>query len=827
MPANTAPVLNVLLNSTFAAKSDFGVGANPSSVTSADVNGDGKLDLITANSDANSVSVLLGNGAGGFAAKVDFAVGTLPDSVISADVNGDGKLDLITANRNSNNVSVLLGNGAGGFGAKTDFGVGAVPRSVTSADVNGDGKLDLITAKRDSNNVSVLLGDGAGSFAAKADFAVGSPTFSVTSADVNGDGKLDLITANWVGNSVSVLLGNGDGSFGAQTNFAVRTEPWSVTPADVNGDGKLDLITANDNVSGTVSVLLNTTALTFVEDGAAKVLNATASVVDADLTGSNYAGAALTLARSGGANAQDVFSGSGALTLVDGGNVTLSGTVIGTATNSGGTLTITFNADATQARVNATLQAIAYSNSSHTPPASVTLAWSFSDGNTGAQGAGGTLLGTGSSVVNITAVNDAPVITSNGGGAAAAISVAENTMTVTTVVATDGESDTRTYSITGGADAAKFTINASTGKLFFSDAPNFETPASAASSNSYVVQVKAADPSGASMTQTLTVNVTDVNENAPVNTAPVITSNGGGAAATLSLTENTTAVTTVIATDADGDARTYTIAGGADAAKFAINNSTGKLFFTEAPNYEIPASAAGSNSYVVQVKASDPNGGNNTQTLTVNVTDVDETDGGSGNGGTTPPNDDPMHIYGSSGIDTIEFGGKHTGYMLAMNAPDWKISTTSGADITLTSIERLSFTDTTIALDINGDAGQIYRLYQAAFDRTPDQEGFGFWIYGMDNGISLLQVSAGFVGSSEFQSSYGQNSTDAELVTNLYLNALHRAPEQAGFDFWMNQLQSGLLTRTQVLTGFSESQECQAQVIGVIQHGIEYTQHVA
>ena len=92
--------------------------------------------------------------------------------------------------------------------------------------------------------------------------------------------------------------------------------------------------------------------------------------------------------------------------------------------------------------------------------------------------------------------------------------------------------------------------------------------------------------------------------------------------------------------------------------------------------------------------------------------------------------------------------------------------------------------------------------------------------------MTLLQVSAGFVDSAEFKSVYGQNPTDSEVVTRFYQNVLHRAPEQAGYDYWMNQLQSGLQTRTQVLTGFSESPENQAQIIGVIQNGIEYTQHV-
>lgn len=177
-------------------------------------------------------------------------------------------------------------------------------------------------------------------------------------------------------------------------------------------------------------------------------------------------------------------------------------------------------------------------------------------------------------------------------------------------------------------------------------------------------------------------------------------------------------------------------------------------------------------------------------------------------------------IDGFAGIDTVTYSGNQ-GTITHNSNGTWTVGTD-----TLTNIERLQFADTAVGLDINGNAGQVYRLYQAAFNRTPDKGGLGDWIYGMDHGMSLLDVSAGFIGSNEFKTVYGQNPTDSEVVTRFYENVLHRAPEQAGYDYWMNQLQSNLQTRTQVLTGFSESPENQAQVIGVIQNGIEYTPHL-
>jgi serralysin len=189
-------------------------------------------------------------------------------------------------------------------------------------------------------------------------------------------------------------------------------------------------------------------------------------------------------------------------------------------------------------------------------------------------------------------------------------------------------------------------------------------------------------------------------------------------------------------------------------------------------------------------------------------------------------NSAPTHIDGGLGVDTSSYSMPSSFYQIT-SKNDGGINV-SGPKIldTLINIERLQFSDKTIAMDINGSAGQVYRLYQAAFDRLPDKDGMGDWIYGMDHGMTLLEVSADFVDSNEFKSVYGLNPTNSEVVTRFYKNVLHRDPEQAGFDYWINQIVSGSQTRTQVLTGFSESPENQLQVIGVIQNGIEYTAHL-
>jgi hypothetical protein len=251
--------ISVLLNDGsggFGAPTNYTVGASPSFVAVADFDGDSKLDFVVTNSSDNNVSVLLNDGSGGFGTPANFTVGMNPNAVAVADFDGDGKNDLFVANSSDNNVSVLLNDGSGGFGTPANFTVGINPRSVAVADFDGDGKLDLVVANSDDNNVSVLLNDGSGGFGTPANFTVGINPRSVAVADFDGDGKLDLVVANSDDNNVSVLLNNGSGGFGTPTNFAVGTSPRSVAVADFDGDGKLDLVVANSD-DNNVSVLLN------------------------------------------------------------------------------------------------------------------------------------------------------------------------------------------------------------------------------------------------------------------------------------------------------------------------------------------------------------------------------------------------------------------------------------------------------------------------------------------------------------------------------------------------------------------------------------------
>lgn len=215
--------------------------------------------------------------------------------------------------------------------------------------------------------------------------------------------------------------------------------------------------------------------------------------------------------------------------------------------------------------------------------------------------------------VTVTNANDSPVITSDGGGDAAAVDIAENTTVATTVTADDANGDAVSFEIDGGADATLFDIDRDTGVLTFRTAPNFEAPADFGADNEYLVTVRATDAIGNTDTQAIAITVTDVNE------APVVTSNGGGDAAAVDIVENTTALTTVAATDNDGDAVNFSITGGADSTKFEIDSVTGVLSFKTAPDFENPDDADGDNTYVVTVQASDNAGGIATQTISARV----------------------------------------------------------------------------------------------------------------------------------------------------------------------------------------------------------------
>jgi len=185
------------------------------------------------------------------------------------------------------------------------------------------------------------------------------------------------------------------------------------------------------------------------------------------------------------------------------------------------------------------------------------------------------------------------------------------------------------------------------------------------------------------------------------------------------------------------------------------------------------------------------------------------------------------YIDGGDGIDIAYFNGNANESTLYIGDVSNFIDSVDGYD-EIINIERLNFDNGYFAIDHDGNGGQAYRLYQAAFDRTPDPAGVGFWLSKIDNGMSLQEVGARFIDSDEFRLLYGSDPTDFEFLEALYSNVLDRAPDGDGFDWWLGQLESNPdKSRGKVLADFSESPENVANVYDDIAYGFNYDLWIA
>jgi hypothetical protein len=287
-------------------------------------------------------------------------------------------------------------------------------------------------------------------------------------------------------------------------------------------------------------------------------------------------------------------------------NASTAGTSI-TASYTGGVLTLSGNDSLANYRQ--VLRTIHYQNTSDNPDSSTRIiTFAASDGTSTSQLA--------RTYLAITPINDAPVFTS-----LAAVNVAENQTFVVTLASSDVDGGLPSYSIVGGADSSRFTVNSLTGELRFGAAPDYEAPGDFDSDNIYDVTLRVNDGVGGEAFQNLSVTVTAVNDN-----DPIITSSGGGTVSALSIVENSMAVTTVTASDDDLPVQTltYLISGGSDAALFSLNSVTGELSFLSPPDREAATDANSDHVYEVVVQVDDGNGRSDSQTILVTIIDVNE-----------------------------------------------------------------------------------------------------------------------------------------------------------------------------------------------------------
>ena len=629
----------------------------PDAVSAADLDGDGDLDVIAADTSGDSIIWYENDGSGNLTQSLIDNTVNGPISVVVGDIDGDGDLDILSGSVFDDTVAWFENDGSQNFTKHIITNTADGVFEVNLADVDGDGDVDVVSASNYDSTIAWYENDGAENFSTHIITNTVTGAASVTTADVDGDGDIDILSASNNDNTIAWYENDGAENFSQQVVTNAAQYANSVTTADIDGDGDVDILAASEDDS-TVAWYENDGAPNFIQQVITNTASGATTVVTGDMDGDGDVDVLSlsiyddTLAwyendGAGSFTQQVITTNSGFSYNIATGDLDGDGQLDVIATSQADTLVWYENQKDDVTGNDSDIEGDSLTVSLVSGPTYVSAFSLNSDGtfiytHDGSEnhsdgftyqiddGNGGFDMATVSILVN--PVNDAPVIISNGGGPVAAVNVAEKQAVVTTVTATDADvpADTLTYSITGGADQALFSINSSSGVLTFTSARDFEVPTDVDSNGVYDVLVQVADGQGGFDTQAIAVTVTDVNE------GPTITSNGGGATAAVTAAENQTAVTTVTATDVDlpADTLTYSITGGADQALFNIT-SGGVLSFTSARDFETVTDANLDGVYEVTVQVADGNGGVDTQAISVTVTDV------LGGAPPPPPSPDP------------------------------------------------------------------------------------------------------------------------------------------------------------------------------------------
>lgn len=632
-----------------------------------------------------------------------------------------------------------------------------------------------------------------------------------SSIKLQADGKIIIAgQASMYEKSFFAARFNSDGSIDTsfnQTGILQLTNGFSgATGIDIQEDGKivfsstkdLDLALVRVNPNGTLDKALNVSStvndvVNFTGGGNPVILDKDAKVYDADFESSNnYANSSLTLERLGGANAQDVFTGSGSLKL-ENGSIIIQNKNIGSYKLQLGQLQMTFNSNATQELISASMQQISYKNTNNHLTQNISINWKFDDGSATANSSV-----TATSMVNVLASpnTNAPTTADNAiigledEAYAFKMSdfifkdsdVADSLQSVIiTGLPTVGSLYTKGINGAGikALDIAD-TISISdilAGKLLFLGASN------ANGSNYSSFRVKVSDGADSSSSATITIHLTPTND-LPTGTTSI--SGKFSVGQTLTATNNLVDIDGIGAISYQWKANGFTIDGATNSNLVLSEKEAGKTISVVAQYID-----GGGTREAVSSLASKAVG-----KMFIGTEKNDQF--------ASQYEDETFN--GAVGKDTVSYSNKLSAYTIKNKGSHFEVSSKSGVDgiDTLINIETLQFSDINLNLEIqskaagssNADIAQLIELYIAFFNRIPDANGLSYWISEMQSGQKISQIAESFFKAGTMYTSltgYSVNMSDADFINTIYKNTLGRAggADADGLKYWQGELASG------------------------------------